>query len=102
MVLEGIVTKVRENFKDMWDFVLAIVGNASASAIVETIRSWLPEQTKALTDEALAAIIGFVMFYWGDKLHRRLVPFGFGVFMAGVGALASGYISGLFEMFKKK
>jgi uncharacterized protein (DUF697 family) len=102
MVLEGIVTKVRESVRDFWDFVLVVVGNASASAIVETIRSWLPEQTKGLTDEALAAIVGFLMFYFGDKLHRRLVPFGFGVFLAGVGALASGYVSGLFEMFKKK
>jgi hypothetical protein len=101
-VLGGLVSKARECFSDTVDLLLVILGVASTSAVVEAVRSWLPEQTKTVAEETLASVIGFLLWYFGDKIHKRLTPFGFGIFLAGIGAWASSWVAPLFEMLKKK
>ena len=100
-VLKGVVDKAREAMKDGTDLVLAIIGAGSATAVLEVVRSWFPEQTEAIADETLAAGIGFALFYWGDRIHPRLVPFGFGVFLAAIGAWSSEWVAGIILMLKK-
>lgn len=100
-ILAGFVAKIRTAITDTMDFVLAIAGAGASSAIVEVVRSWLPEQTEGLADETVAAAAGFVLFYFGDRIHRRLVPFGLGVFLAGVGAWSSEWVAGIILMLKK-
>ena len=101
-VLGGIVAKTREALTDGIDLLLAIAGAGGSAAIVEVVRSWFPEQTEGLTDETLGAVIGFVLFYWGDRIHRRLVPFGLGVFLSSVGAFTSEWVASVIAMLKKK
>jgi hypothetical protein len=101
-VLGGLVSKARECFTDTIDLLLVILGVASTSAIVEAVRSWLPEQTAGVTEETLASVIGFILWYFGSKIHKRLSPFGFGVFLAGIGAWASSWVAPLFSFLKKK
>jgi hypothetical protein len=99
-IFGGIVEKAR--LRDSIDLILAIAGAGSSGALVDVVRSWLPEQTKGMTDETLAAVASFLIFYFGGRIHPRLTPFGFGAFLASVGAWAGGYLSGLWEMLKKK
>ena len=101
-ILAGIVTKARDAISDTKGLVLAIAGAGASAALVEIVRSWLPEQTEGMADETLAAAIGFLMFYFGDRLHPLLVPFGFGAFLASVGAWSSEWIAGIILMLKKK
>jgi len=99
-ILGGIVEKAK--LKDSIDFILAIVGAGSAGAVVETIRSWLPSQTQGMSDETLAAVVSFLIFYFGDRIHERLRPFGFGMFLDSVGAWVGGYTKSFWDMLKKK
>jgi hypothetical protein len=99
-ILGGIVDKAK--LKDSIDFILAVVGAGSAGALVDTIRSWLPEQTKGMTDETLAAVASFLIFYFGDRIHKRLTPFGFGMLLDSVGAWVGGYTKSFWDMLKKK
>jgi len=101
-VLGGLVSKARECFTDTIDLLLVILGVASTSAVVEAVRSWLPEQTTGVTEETLASVIGFILWYFGGKIHKRLVPFGFGIFLAGIGSWASSWVAPLFAFLKKK
>lgn len=97
----GIVDKARDCFKDSTGFVLVIAGNAATTAIVEAVRTWAPEWTEGVADETIAAVVGFIVFNWGDRIHERLTPFGFGMFIAGTGAWASAWVAPLFAMLKK-
>ena len=101
-ILGGIVTKARDSIKDGVDLLLVIVGAGASSAVVEVIRSWLPEQTEGMADEALVTAVGFLLFYYGDRIHPKLVPFGFGILIAGVGAWSSEWVAGILLMLKKK
>jgi len=101
-IIGGIVSKARGAITSGTDLVMAVFGAGSTAALVEVIRSWLPEQTKGMTDEAVATLAGFLLFYFGDRLHRLLVPFGFGAFLAGVGAWSSEWVEGIILMLKKK
>ena len=101
-VLGGIVAKVRGAITDWSDLILAILGAGASAAITEVIRSWFPEQTEGLTDEALGAIAGFVMLYWGGRIHRMIEPFGLGVFLSSVGAYTSEWVASVIAMLKKK
>jgi len=100
-MLENLVAKARATVTDGIDLVLLFIGNGSAETVLELIKSWIPEQAAALTDEQLTAVIGFVMWYWGDRIHHRLVPFGFGVFTNGAGKLIAPMVTGILESFKK-
>ena len=101
-VLGGIVSKARAAITDGIDLLLVIVGAGSSATLVDIVKSWFPEQTSGISDETLAAVISFLIFYFGDRIHRRLVPFGLGAFIASTGAWASAYVSDFLEMFKKK
>lgn len=101
-ILRGLIDKAREAVEDTTGFVLVVAGAGASMALVEVVRSWLPEQTEGMADEAIAAAMGFALFYFGERIHPRLRSFGFGVFIAGVGAWSSEWISGLLAMLKKK
>jgi len=101
-ILSGVVEKARGAVTSGTDLLLCIAGAGSSAALVEVVRSWLPEQTTGQTDEAIAAIAGFLMFYYGDRVHPMLVPFGLGAFLSGVGAWSSEWVAGLILMLKKK
>ena len=101
-VLGGIVAKARSALTDGIDFVLAIIGSGASASVVEVVKSWFPEQTEGISDETLAAVVSFLIFYFGDRIHRRLTPFGLGMFLASVGAWSAEYTASIFEMFKKK
>ena len=100
-ILGGIVDKARAAITDGIDFLLVIVGVGATASIIEAVRSWFPEQTEGIGDETIGAIIGFLLFYFGDRIHRRLVPLGLGVFLESIGAWSEEYVSQLFAMFKK-
>lgn len=101
MVLEDVTAKARATVTDTIDLILVLAGSGSADAVLNIVKSWLPEQTAGLTDEQLMAIVGFVLWYWGDKIHRRVVPFGFGVFVQGGGQIVGPMVSGLLQSFTK-
>ena len=101
-ILGGIIDKARGAITDSIDFVLAVVGAGASASLVEIVRSWFPKQTEGMSDETVAAIASFLIFYFGDRIHRRLVPFGYGAFLSSVGAWSSQYTKDIFEMFKKK
>ena len=101
-ILAGIVEKARTAMTDGTDLILAIVGAGSSAAVLEVVKSWFPEQTEGIADETLAAGIGFALFYWGDRIHPKIVPFGFGMFLASVGAWSSEFVESFVLMLKKK
>lgn len=101
-ILSGLVYKARECIDDTIDLLLVIAGAGASSAVLEVVKSWFPEQTSSIADETLAAGIGFAMFYWGNRIHRRLAPFGLGIFISAVGAWSSAWISSIILMLKKK
>lgn len=100
-MLSGIVEKAQASVKDETDLIAAIAGAGGAAAIVEVVRSWFPSQTEGMADETVAAIGGFLLFYYGDRVHELLVPFGFGAFLSGVGAWSSEWVEGLILSLKK-
>jgi len=100
--LTEVVNKAKTAVSTGTDLIVCVAGAGSGAAILEVVRSWLPEQTTGVEDETLLAIIGFVLFFWGEKIHPLLVPFGFGAFLSGIGAWSSSYVSGLILMLKKK
>jgi hypothetical protein len=95
-VVGGIVGKIRSAFVDGLDLALAILGAALSAKVVELFKKYLPGSC-GLGDETLAAAIGFALFYFGDRIHKRVVPFGVGLFIAGAGAWAKSYVEGLFS-----
>lgn len=101
-ILGGIVAKAREAVKDGTGFALTVVGAGISASLAEIVRSWLPEQTKGVSDETVASVASFLLFYYGDKIHPRLVPIGFGAFMDSIGAWSSAYTKGIIDMLKKK
>ena len=101
-ILAGIVEKAKAAMTDGTDLILAIVGAGSSMAVLEVVRSWFPEQLEGVEDETLAAGIGFALFYFGDRIHPRLVAFGFGMFLASVGAWSAEFVEGFLLMLKKK
>ena len=101
-LLAGVVTKARAAIVDTVDLLLVIAGAGASAALAEVVRGWLPEQTEGMEDETIVAIAGFVLFYWGDKIHAKLIPFGFGVLISGIGAWSSEWVAGIILMLKKK
>ena len=101
-ILAGVVAKATGAITTQTDLIAAIVGAGSLSAIVEVIRSWAPGQTEGMADETVAAIGGFLLFYYGERFHPLLVPFGFGAFLSGVGVWSSEFTAGIILMLKKK
>lgn len=101
-VLGDIMGKARAALTDTFDLILVIAGAGASLTIAEIIKSWFPEQTKDVKDETLAAAAGFAMFYFGNRIHPRLVPFGLGVLLASAGAWISEWVSGALSALKKK
>lgn len=101
-ILAGIVEKAKAAITDGTDLILVVVGAGAPMALIGVIRSWAPEQTEGIADETLAAGVGFALFYFGDRIHKRLVPFGLGLFLASVGAWTSEFTEGLIGMLTKK
>ena len=101
-VLRGVVDKAKAALTDGTDLILCIVGAGAPAAVIEVVRGWFPEQTEGIEDETLAAGVGFALFYFGDRIHKRVVPFGLGMFLAAVGAWSSEWVAGLILMLKKK
>ena len=100
-ILAGFVDKIRTAITDTTDFALAVAGAGSGAALAEVVKSWFPEQTAEMADETIAMIAGFLLFYWGDRIHPRLQAFGLGVFLAAVGAWSSEFVAGFILMLKK-
>jgi len=101
-ILTGIVEKAKGAIVTQTDLIAAIAGAGSVAALVQVIRSWAPGQTEGMEDETVAAIGGFLLFYYGDRFHPLLVPFGFGAFLSGVGAWSSEFTEGIILMVQKK
>ncbi len=101
-ILSGIVEKASTCIVTSTDLIAAVAGAGSVGAIVEVIRSWAPEQTEGMADETVAAIGGFLLFYYGERFHPLAVPFGFGAFLSGVGVWSSEWTAGIVLMLKKK
>lgn len=101
-ILEGIVAKAQATIGDGTDMALVVGGAAGASAVLEVVRSWFPEQTADISDEILVLIAGAVIWYWGERLHERLVPVGFGVAVTGAAGWSEEWVSGIIQMLKKK
>lgn len=100
-MLEGITSKARTTITDGIDLLLVFVGSGTADTVLEIIKSWVPEQAKGLTDEQLMAVVGFILWYWGDKIHRRVVPFGFGILVQGAGKIVGPMVAGFLSGFTK-
>lgn len=101
-ILGGLVQKSQAAISNGTDLALVVGGAAGASAILEVIRSWLPDQTADITDEVLAVIAGILMLNYGERLDERLVPVGLGVAVTGAGGWSQEWVSGIIEMLKKK
>ena len=101
-ILAGIVAKAQATIGDGTDLALVVGGAAGASAVLEVVRSWFPEQTADISDEVLAVIAGGLMWYYGERLHERLVPVGLGVAVIGAGGWSEEWVSGIITMLKKK
>lgn len=101
-ILAGLVTKAQATIGDGTDMALVVGGAAGAAAVLEVVRSWFPDQTADISDEILALIAGAVMWYWGERLHERLVPVGFGVAVTGAAGWSEEWVSGIIGMLKKK
>ena len=101
-VLGGLVVKAQATIGDGTDLALVVGGAAGAAAVLEVVRSWFPDQTADISDEVLAVIAGGLMWYYGERLHERLVPVGFGVAVTGAGGWSEEWVSGIIQMLKKK
>ena len=101
-MLEGIVERAKATINDGTDLALVVAGSGGAGALAGVVKSWLPEQTKDMGDETIAAIAGGLIWYFGDRLHERLVPFGFGVLLEGIGSWSEEWVSGIIDMLAKK
>lgn len=101
-ILSGLVERARSAIGDTIDLLLVVAGAGASSAVLEVVKSWFPEQTATIADETLAAAIGFALFYWGDRIHPRVAPFGLGIFVSAVGAWSSAWIANLVLMLKKQ
>jgi len=101
-VLSGITEKAMRAVSDTSGLVVTMLGAGASASVASLIKSWFPEQTKTIADETLAAIAGFVMFYWGDRIHPLVSSFGFGVLIASVGSWSSEFVSGILAGFQKK
>ena len=100
--LEGLIKKSQATIGDGTDLALVVGGAAGAAAVLEVVRSWFPDQTADITDEVLAIIAGGLIWYYGERLHERLVPVGFGVVVTGAGGWSEEWVSGIIQMLKKK
>lgn len=100
-ILAGVVDKARASIVDETSLIAAVAGAGGVAAIVEVVRSWFPSQTEGVADETVAAIGGFILFYYGERIHPLLVPFGFGAFLSGVGAWSSEFVEGIILALKK-
>ena len=100
--LAGLVKKSQATIGDGTDLALVVAGAAGGEAILEVVRSWFPDSTADISDEVLAIIAGGLIWYYGERLHERLVPVGFGGVVTGAGGVSSEWGSGIIQMLKKK
>lgn len=96
-IMTGIVEKAVLAVSSTSNIVAAILGAGSGAAVAALLKKWFPEQTATIADETLATIVGFLMFYFGDRIHPLVSSFGFGILMASAGAWASQFTSGIFQ-----
>jgi|YelNatPaOPRAMG01_1025707.scaffolds.fasta_scaffold06577_20 hypothetical protein len=101
MSLESISRKAGMTIGDSIDLLLVLAGSGSAATVLEIVKSWMPSIGGTLTDEQLMTALGFVLWWWGDKIHRRIVPFGFGILVQGGGQIIGPMISGILGSFTK-
>jgi hypothetical protein len=98
-IFGGIVARANSALRDGTDFALVMVGVASAIPVESAFRSFLGAVIPStIGDDVLTAAIGFAIFYWGHRIHRRLVPFGLGMFLSGIGIFLNGLLAPLFGM----
>lgn len=100
-IFGNVGAKMRAAIVDSMDVGLIIAGSGGAGALGEVLKSWFPEQTATMADEILVAGAGFALFYYGDRVHPRLVPFGLGVFLTGVGAWSAEFVAPIVLMLKR-
>ncbi len=100
--LEGLVERAQATISDGTDLALVVGGASGAAAILTVVRSWFPEQTSDISDEVLAIIAGGVLWYFGERLHEKLVPVGFGVVVTGAAGWSEEWVSGIISMLEKK
>ena len=100
--LAGLVEKAQATISDGTDLALVVGGASGAAAVLEVVRSWFPEQTADISDEVLAIIAGGLLWYFGERLHEKLVPVGFGVVVTGAAGWSEEWVSGIITMLAKK
>ena len=100
--LAGLVKKSRATIGDGTDLALVVGGASGAAAVLTVVRSWFPEQTSDISDEVLAVIAGGLLWYYGERIHERLVPVGFGVAVVGAAGWSEEWVSGIISMLEKK
>lgn len=81
---------IRESVTDDVDAVLFIGSVETADRLVDWLRGWVPAD---IPDEILAAIAGWLMVKYGDRLHPKIKPVGAGLMVRAIGA----YVGSIFE-----
>lgn len=98
MVLGDLTTKFNQAVLDEIDFFLVLIGSGSSQKILELVKQYLPVEGFAdLGDDALMAIIGYLAWNYGDRLHPRLVPLGLGMFIAGAGSFIGEFVNNVID-----
>lgn len=85
-----IVELIRGSLVDDVDAVLFIGSVETADKILDWLRTWVPAE---IPDEILAALAGYAMIKYGDRVHPKLKPVGAGLLVRAIGA----YVGSIFE-----
>lgn len=101
-ILTGIMAKARACFTDTLDYALVVAGIGSSVSVRDLLKAYFPEQTEGIADETLIAGAGFALFYWGDRIHPRLMPLGLGILLSGLGTWSSAFVAGFWDWLKPK
>lgn len=81
---------IRESITDDVDAVLFIGSVETADRLVDWLKSWVPAE---IPDEILAAVAGYVMVKYGNRLHPKIKPIGAGLMVRAIGA----YVGSIFD-----
>ena len=93
--LSDLPLKVSETITDWTDLILCIIGSGAAGVIYGYVKKYIPAE---IPDEAGIAVVGLLIWLYGDRIWDKLPALGFGMFLAGVSAWVGAKIE---EMLKK-
>lgn len=89
-MLEDLVYKFTSSVTDLTDLVLVLVGAGASGAIIEFAKKYIP--VEGMSDEMLTTVLGFILWYYGDRISEKLVPLGLGLFIAGAGSYVGEWV----------